>query len=84
MPSEPGTEHGGGSPVKSGGRGCQAKETARTKAPRKDHQKARVAENTEEGWGGRGGRMRGHYQEGLISYWQECSFYTKCDGKNLN
>ena len=28
--------------------------------------------------------MRGHYHEGLISYWQECSFYTKCDGKNLN
>ena len=46
--------------MKSGGGGCQAKGTARTKAPRKDHQEVRVAEDTEEGWGGRGVRMRGH------------------------
>ena len=54
MPSEPGTEHGGGSPMKSGGGGCRAEGTARTKAPGKDHQKARVTEGTGEGWAGRG------------------------------
>ena len=60
------------------------KGNSKNKGTKEGPSEARVAEDTEEGWGGRGGRMRGHYQEGLIRYWQECRFYTKCDGKNLN